>query len=280
MQPELFELHASIEDTHWWFVGRRQIMRRLTHRIVPPGTGARVVDIGCGTGANIAVLSPDYACTGIDTSSRAIAFARARFPAVDFICGNAPADLGSAAESASLFLLMDVLEHVPDDFLLLSTILAAMRPGTYLIITVPAEEALWSPHDESFGHYRRYDRSRLEQAWQGLPVTATLVSYYNARLYPVVKLVRLLSAFRKRASGEHGTDFSVPPSFLNRALTRAFAGEGSALEAAMDGRTQAPYPHGVSLIAVLRREPGVLAPRTRPPEIPADLHVPAATGLS
>ena len=69
---------------------------------------------------------------------------------------------------------------------LFSELLAAARPGTYFLLTVPADQGLWSEHDKSFGHYRRYDLHRFEQIWQGLPVTPLLASYYNTRLYPGV----------------------------------------------------------------------------------------------
>ena len=83
-----------------------------------------------------------------------------------------------------MFLLMDVLEHVPDDFAFLSELLAASSPGAHFLITVPANPSFWSAHDESNGHYRRYEPDRLGRLWSGLPVTTRLLTYFNARLYP------------------------------------------------------------------------------------------------
>ena len=122
-----------------------------------------------------------------------------------------------------------MLEHVPDDFELFSSILAATPPGTRFLVTVPANLALWSQHDESFGHYRRYDLTRLERVWQGLPVRVELASYYNSRLYGVVKLVRWWNRQRGRASGAAGTDFSIPPRPLNRMLESVLASESRRL---------------------------------------------------
>ena len=119
MQTAQFELHAAIEDRHWWFVARRKIVRRLIDHVLggcradsngngkqhgrshhptalpkregtKPDTRPLVIDIGCGTGANIASLADSYRCVGIDTSVDAIQWARQKFPDVQFINGFAP----------------------------------------------------------------------------------------------------------------------------------------------------------------------------------------------
>ncbi len=273
MQTEQFQLHADIEERHWWFVGRRQIMRRLAVAVVAPSQDATVIDVGCGTGGNIGCLADQYRCVGIDTSAEAIDRARPRFPKVHFLQGRAPADLGPLVDQARLILLMDVLEHVSDDFALLAELLAAAAPGAHLLITVPADLALWSEHDESFGHYRRYDRARLEMVWAGLPVTARLVSYFNARLLPAVRLVRARSRRRGHAAGQVGTDFWLPSRPVNFLLQAILAGESRRLLRVLQGRRQQGYAAGASLIAILRREPGPIAVRRKPADLPADHRV-------
>jgi len=270
MQSEQFLLHADIEERHWWFVGRRRIMRRLVTRVVPPARDVTVVDVGCGTGANIASLADAYDCVGIDASAEAIALARRRFPGVRFLVGTAPGDLGDLAGRARLFLLMDVLEHVEDDFAMLSELLAAASPGALVLVTVPADEALWSEHDESFGHWRRYDRRRLERLWAELPVTPLLVSYYNSRLYPLIRLIRARSRRRGRAAGRSGTDFWMPSRPVNRLLAATLAGEGRSLVRRLaDGRAGA-VGVAASLVALLRRDAGVIAVRPKPEDLPPD----------
>lgn len=279
MKPELFRLHAEMEERHWWFVGRRRIMQRLVRAILPPGRGATVVDVGCGTGSNLAALSGEYRCIGIDPSPEAIALARSRFPGAHFICGFAPEDLADGARQAQLFLLMDVLEHVADDFALLSRLLAASRPGAHFLITVPADPALWSEHDVSYGHYRRYDIERLLMLWQDLPVDLLLLSHFNARIYPVIRAVRELSRRRGWAGGDAGTDLRLPPPAINRALERLFAGEAGVLLEQLRGLRRRGYRVGLSLLAVLRRGEGEIAPRRRPPHAPPD-HVDLATAAA
>jgi 2-polyprenyl-3-methyl-5-hydroxy-6-metoxy-1,4-benzoquinol methylase len=262
MQSAQFQLHAQIEQDHWWFVARREILGRIVREVLPPGQGVLVVDVGCGTGANIAALADDYRCAGIDTSDEAIHLAQRRFPRVHFLVGQAPADLGSLAAEARLFLLTDVLEHVADDFAMLSQLLAAAAPGALFLITVPADMALWSQHDVSFGHYRRYTLRQLANVWDGLPVRTRLLSYYNARLYPLVRLVRALNRRRERASGAAGTDFVRPSRPMNWLLRRIFAGEQRRLVQQLRGATAPGFTRGVSLIALLERQAGEIAVRS------------------
>ena len=256
MKSDQVQLHAEIEEKHWWFLGRRKIMRDLVRKVVPASRAATVVDVGCGTGANIAALAEDYSCVGMDASSEAIELARRRFPRVQFLCGSSAGDLGGLARRTDLFLLMDVLEHVADDASFLSSLVAAMKTGAHLLITVPAGKSLWSQHDVSFGHLRRYEREQLQGLWAGLPVSPRLVSYFDTFLYPIVRGLRAIGRLRGRAWGAAGTDLSLPEWPLNRVLQKIFASEGRFLVDLVEGRRHRGFPFGVSLIALLRREPG------------------------
>ena len=269
MQTAQFQLHAEIEERHWWFVARRTIVRRLVESLAPPGNGTLIVDVGCGTGANIASFRDAYECLGVDASNEAIELARQRFPDVRFLAGFAPDSLGAAAQEASLFLMMDVLEHVSDDFEVLSRLVAASRPGAHFLLTVPADMALWSAHDASFGHYRRYDRRRFEQTWSGLPVTCRLLSHFNSRLYWLIRAIRFKNQLRGKAAGAAGTDFWLPAAPLNRLLERLFAGESNRLLRILAGSAR-PYTRGASLIAILRRDDGPAVVRQKPSDLPPD----------
>jgi SAM-dependent methyltransferase len=276
MQSAQFQLHAQIEQRHWWFVARRQILTAVVNTVLPPAPDTTIVDVGCGTGANLAGLADQYECVGIDASSEAIRLAKDRFPRARFIHGFAPRDLGPIMDRARMVLLTDVLEHVSDDFSLFSELLAAARPGTFFLVTVPADLALWSEHDKAFGHYRRYDRERFEQIWRGLPVAQRFVSHFNSRLYPVVKTIRGWNRWRGRTGGVAGTDFSLPGPLSNFLLTRCFGGERHRLVRLAQGEVVTPYRTGVSLIALLQREAGSVEPRSKPEDVACDYFDPAA----
>ncbi len=270
MRPDLFALTADLEERHWWFTARRRIVKALIERILPPARSSLVIDVGCGTGANIAALADDYACLGIDPSEVAIELARDRFPSVEFRVGSAPADLGESAQQADLFLLLDVLEHVEDDFAQFSAIAAAARPGAHILVTVPADPSLWSAHDVSHGHYRRYEPDRLEMIWHDLPFRVRLMSHFNARFYPMIRAVRLAGRMLGTSSGARETDLFQPPAPVNGLLETVFAGERRRLVELLEGRRDRGYRRGVSLIALLERERGRFEARPRPPGAPPD----------
>lgn len=274
MDATQLALHAEMEEKHWWFLGRRDILRTILRQLLPPDGRHFVVDVGCGTGGNVGALAREYRTVGIDTSRYAIELARQRYPGVRFWRGEL-ADLPHELDaSADAYVLMDVLEHVPDDFLLLSTLLARCRRGTWVVITVPAHEHLWSAHDEALGHFRRYDKKRLAMVWQGLPVRVRLLSYFCARLYPAVRLARWVARRTGRSVGRHGTDLRVPPAPVNHLLAWLFRGEAGLLTRVLEGRRAGGYRTGSSLLAVLEVGANGIGPRNRTAEAPPDRHVP------
>ncbi len=242
-----------MEETHWWFTGRREIVRRLVHQVLPPGARSILMDVGCGTGGNLASFAGDYACYGWDPSDEAVRLARESHPPARFQAGDLREAFSSLPSPPDLLLVMDVLEHIQEDRSFFSQLVSALRPGGYLLLTVPAGMELWSPHDISFGHFRRYSRTQLEELWKDQPVTPRLVSHYNSRLYPIVRCVRLWTRFRGHTSGEAQTDFRLPPPWLNRALARVLSAEADVLVNQLKRNRGSGFACGVSLIALLQK---------------------------
>jgi hypothetical protein len=165
-----------------------------------------------------------------------------------------PEDLLEYAGETGLFLLMDVLEHVEKDRAFLSDLVSLARPGSHILITVPAGKNLWSSHDVVAEHHRRYEYEDFNDLWRGLPVEARLVSYFNARLYPVIRLIRFMANRLGISAGRQGSDFSIPLAPINSLLTRIFAGEGTSVRSVLDQPERSAYSKGVSLMALLRKE--------------------------
>ncbi|MEO8498664.1 MAG: DUF1559 domain-containing protein, partial [Planctomycetota bacterium] len=143
----------------------------------------------------------------------------------------------------------------------MARIVALLPADAWLIVTVPADMTLWSKHDETHGHYRRYDREQFEQLWAELPVQPILVSHFNSRLYPLIKLIRTINRWRGTSFGKADTDLKLPPQPVNRVLESIFAGEQKRLRAVLRQQRAAGYRRGVSLIALLQREKGQIALR-------------------
>lgn len=269
MQLPQFQVHAELENHHWWFLGRRALLRALLCAVCPPSKEKLLIDVGCGTGGNTAAFSRDYRCSGIDPIPEAIASARSRFPGIEFHQGYAPEDCLDLMRQADIVLLADVLEHVEDDFAMVSKILCSMKPGAHLLLMAPADPSLWSAHDRGFEHYRRYTIDRWRALWEGLPVEERVVSYCNSRLYPLAKVARMIARIKGSALGPGDTDLSLPPLPLNRFFTKIFGGESRRLLSVLEGRGT-PYRYGVSVLALLQRGEGGMVPRRRPEGVAVD----------
>jgi len=220
---------------------------------LPRGCG--ILEIGCGTGGNLKYFADFYRVVGCDISADAVRLARRRCPGIEVRHVRSLAEMKPSADSFRGFLLLDVLEHVEDDRALAEAVVELMPRGARLFVTVPADMRLWSEHDISFGHFRRYDRRGFCALWDGLPIALNFVSHCNRNLYPVIRLVRAISRARGGARGLAGTDFTLLPPPVNRALFRVFAGESRRLTAALAGR-ESPYRYGASLVAVLEKTSG------------------------
>ena len=129
----------------------------------------------------------------------------------------------------------------------------ALPKGCKIILTVPANQSLWSKHDETAHHFRRYEENQLPEIWSGLDVRPIFVSFYNSRLYPIVRTVRAMTKALGLTAGKENTDFSLPPLFLNEILIRLFSGEARRLVKLIVSPGARPYTFGVSLIAVLEK---------------------------
>jgi SAM-dependent methyltransferase len=253
MRKALFERHARLEGRHWWFVARRLIMQQIVDRLCL-SSGEVIVDVGCGTGANTASLNVKYSCVGVDPSCSAIALARATYPDVRFLCGLPDAVLPEIKSPISCILLMDVLEHVQNDADLIRSILDHIPSGAFLLVTVPADMRLWSEHDVTFEHYRRYDLDGLRSVFKGVSIRWHLLSYFCTHTYPLVRAIRTLRGAGGISRRTGASDLYMPVKPLNWLLTQVFAAEGNSLVKQFDARNHKPaYSFGSSLITVVEK---------------------------
>jgi len=252
MKDEVYSLHQELEDLHWWFVGRRRVIFPLIQKIMNETPADLIVDVGCGTGGTVAALSKDYKCLGVDLSEQAIRIAKQKYPNCDFICGEVPKVLLDTSAQTALYTLMDVLEHVEEDKAFLANVVALMKPGSNLLITVPAKPVLWSEHDVAAGHVRRYEEHTLTALWKDLPLSPRVFSYFNTRLYPAIWTARVLLKKLGLFTSKGGSDLSMPPTFINQTLTEIFASEKYHISNLLHDPSAKPYSTGVSFVALLQ----------------------------
>src|SRR5712692_9471357 len=108
MDPSLYPRMAEVEDQHWWFAGRRAIVRKLLTRLeLPPD--AKVLEAGCGTGGNLPMLARFGHVSGFESDAAALQFARCRGCA-EVRHGRLPELVPFGAGAFALDVLPDVLE--------------------------------------------------------------------------------------------------------------------------------------------------------------------------
>ncbi|MGH6728789.1 MAG: class I SAM-dependent methyltransferase [Sphingomicrobium sp.] len=241
MERKVYEQMAKLDGSHWWFTARRRILDGLIERVVRPPKNARILELGAGTGHNLAMLSRfgTVEASELDPVARELASERLGREVKE----AALPDLSMfPADSYDLIALLDVLEHVPDDKGSLAAILGRLKPGAALLVTVPANPWMWSAHDVAHHHHRRYRKGEIEKLAREAGYEIELLSPFNSLLFPPIAAVRVFG----KLTGKDDSDDAMPGALVNRTLDTVFG-----LERSLIGRV--PMPFGVSLVAVLRR---------------------------
>ena len=237
MDRAVFNRMQAIDATHWWFAGRRAIVGALLARFAPKGT-KRLLEIGCGTGSNLAMLTAMGRVDAIepDDAARAIASARS---GIAVRGGLLPDGVAIEDRAYDVIVLLDVLEHIREDEATLVVLRRKLAPGGRLVLTVPSSPWMWSAHDVEHHHHRRYTASMLREALETAGFRVVHASHFNTILYPLIAAARIVG----RLTGKRGGDDALPPAGLNRLLGSVFA-----FERHWVARVGAPF--GVSLAMV------------------------------
>jgi SAM-dependent methyltransferase len=247
MDDRMMQTMLELDEQHWWYRGRRRIIRAELQRLPLPA-GARVLDAGCGSGRTLEELRDFGEVSGIELSPDAAAVARDR--------GNFDVRIGRLEEmpwddgTFDLITCLDVVEHTPDDRATLSELRRVCKPGGWLLVTVPAYQSLWSQFDEENHHYRRYVRGTLRWPAEAAGWSVERMTSFNSLLLAPAAAVRLARRHRRPSNnGEYTTDLQIGPSWLNGVLERPLRIEARWLSR---GRT---LPVGLSLLGILRNPP-------------------------
>ena len=213
------------------------------HRHLRPSIETKILDIGCGSGLMLNVLSEVGNTYGMDMSDEAISFSKEIFNG-RLEKGSMPDDIPYENEFFDLIILLDVIEHIDQDVASLIAIRDCLVFGGKAVITVPAYMFLWSPFDEVNQHKRRYTLSELKRKLIESGFKIEKISYYNTLLFPLVFIVRIFNRFFNRGGAP---DLELPNQLVNFLFKFIFGLEKYLLRAV-------DLPFGVSILAVVERK--------------------------
>jgi SAM-dependent methyltransferase len=206
-----------------------------------------ILDCGCGTGANLALLGRFGAASGFDLSETGLQLGRA--------AGRrrlARATVTAAPFPSARFDLVtsfDVLYSLeePDERAAAAEMYRLTRPGGYAIVNVAAMEILRGDHSVLSHEVRRYSRATLAALLTRAGFNIVRITYTNSTLFLPLLLIR--AAHRRRGLADEGDaqqEISVPLAPLNAVLSAALL-----LESWWLRRFDSPF--GSSLLCLARK---------------------------
>jgi SAM-dependent methyltransferase len=233
---------AETQHAHWWYKARREILERLIAGLNLP-EGARLLEIGSGTGGNLAMLARFGEVCAVEND----AYARRHASEISGISvrgGSLPDALPFDDGSFDLVCLFDVLEHVENDAAALERVCRLLKPGGRAVVTVPAYQWLYGAHDRAHHHFRRYTARRLRAMARGAGLRVAKCGYFNTLLFPAIALRRLQQIV---TGGHDGHDAALPNRLVNGILYAIFSAEKHVVGLRL-------FPYGTSVLAVLVRD--------------------------
>jgi SAM-dependent methyltransferase len=243
MQQHTYSIMYEVEGKHWWFAGRRRIIAEFVGRVCREmkEPRPRILDVGCGTGANLQMLSQFGAAEGVDVSSDALDFCRSR--GLTRVKQGAAEHLPFADAAFDLVTGLDVVEHLDDDIAGLREMRRVLGPDGRVVLFVPAFMFLWGVQDDISHHRRRYTLPELKQKLRDSGLKVERASYANITFFVPILIGRTLMRLTGfRPSSENNLTIGA----LNGLLGRVLGAENWWLR-------RLKFPFGVSIVCVARK---------------------------
>jgi SAM-dependent methyltransferase len=242
MMEHTYPILYEVEQSHWWYIGRRRIIAGFVEHICRQVTDRRprILDVGCGTGANLLLLSQYGEAEGVDVSEDALAFCRAR--GLDKVRLGAGEELPYEDGTFDLVTALDVVEHMDDDLAGLTEMRRVLRPGGRVLLFVPTFMFLWGLQDEVSNHRRRYRLPELRRVLEQAGFEVERSTYANITFFGPILLVRKLMSLTGIKTATENT-INVPA--LNGVLGAILGAESTILR-------HLNLPFGVSGLCVAR----------------------------
>jgi len=246
MQAHTYPIMYEVEGAHWWFAGRRRILESFLEEIVarlnvPEGARPRVLDVGCGTGANLEMLRQFGEAEGVDVSEEALQFCRVR--GLNSVKLGAAEALPYGDESFDLVTALDVVEHLNDAAAGLREMRRVLRRDGRALLFVPAFMWLWGVQDDVSHHRRRYTLPQLRRIVEQAGFAVERATYANLTFFAPILLGR---ALMRLTGARPQSENNINVSALNGVLGRILGAERFWLR-------RASFPFGVSAVCVARK---------------------------
>lgn len=244
MQQHTYAIMNRVENSHWWFVGRRAILESFLKQIIqnpkPKIQNPKILDVGCGTGANLEMLRKFGAAEGVDVSDEALEFCQAKnLKARKGLAENLPFE----NESFDLVTALDVVEHLDDDVAGLKEMRRVLRADGRVLIFVPAFMFLWGVQDDVSNHRIRYTKRQITDRLQKVGFEIERATYANITFFaPILAGRALMKLTGIRPESENNVNVSA----LNPILGKVFGAERFWLK-------NFNFPFGVSIVVVARK---------------------------
>jgi len=244
MQQHTYAIMDRVEDSHWWFVGRRAILESFLKSIVAkfriPHSELRILDVGCGTGANLEMLSQFGSAEGVDVSDDALEFCRKKGLTVQ---KGLAETLPYEDETFDVTTALDVIEHLDDDIAGLKEMFRVTKTGGYSLIFVPAFMWLWGVQDDISNHRIRYTKKQIVERLEKVGYTVERATYANFTFFAPILGGRTIM---KLTGIKPESENNITISGLNGVFGKLFSAERFILN-------KMNFPFGVSIVITARK---------------------------
>ncbi|MCW5961002.1 MAG: class I SAM-dependent methyltransferase [Pyrinomonadaceae bacterium] len=244
MQQHTYGIMNDVEDKHWWFVGRRAIlesfMERIENGLGRKDSDLKILDVGCGTGANLEMLAQFGDSEGVDVSDDALEFCRKKGLKVH---KGLAEKLPFGDESFDVVTALDVVEHLDDDVAGLKEMHRVLKTGGRSLIFVPAFMWLWGVQDDISNHRIRYTKKQIVERLERAGFKINRATYANISFFAPILAGRTLM---KLTGIKPESENNVNVSALNGIFGKIFSSEKFWLK-------NFDIPFGVSIVIVAEK---------------------------